>query len=339
MQDGKPIPVGEPVQDYYPAVMKTADWYRLQSVCDSRKKMTGRGRVGEMPNLFGKILRSGSDGSRMEYRDSGNGQKIVASVASANGLTNISNRFDYPILERAFLTWVSEIRLNESNREASAVDELQGKSEEIRKRIEQIKTRIAESNPEDCRHFLDVLQTLSRKEKELSALLQTEKAKAHRPDVSTEDIRTLIEECEKMPAEARKQIRMRLRAAIQSLIQEIRLSVFSKSRKCKIAIVEVHFRDDSRRMLIIRTAYREQAYTYSDDHVWSGEPTLPDTDLLLSADSPRECFELLEASYPWEMKMSNIHGKRQDNAHLLADPYTLATSAGASSRVLETAKK
>lgn len=65
--DGKnSAPTGEPVKDYYPAIISEAEFHHLQAVRAKRRLPGGRARKGtDMPNLFSGIVKCAYCGSSM----------------------------------------------------------------------------------------------------------------------------------------------------------------------------------------------------------------------------------------------------------------------------------
>jgi len=72
-------PVGEPLKDYYPALIDVATWYRLRHQLQSRRS-TG-GRNSSFVNLFVGLIHDACDGSRMQIIDKGNGRRYASSAA------------------------------------------------------------------------------------------------------------------------------------------------------------------------------------------------------------------------------------------------------------------
>lgn len=108
--DGKPVPAGT-ARGYYPPILDEPTCFPLQSAMALRRQGTARGRVGVgVPNLFGNLLVSGDDGSRMWVLNKEQDRRL-APCNAING--NASGRsFPLDLFERHFLTWVREVQVD-----------------------------------------------------------------------------------------------------------------------------------------------------------------------------------------------------------------------------------
>jgi DNA invertase Pin-like site-specific DNA recombinase len=145
--NGRRIPEGDPVQDYFPAIIDEALFYRAQSA-RSLRRMRGAGRRGPgYSNLFSGLLRCAYCGSRLRFENKGPGRGVtyLACDAFRRGLCD-AGPWRYEHFERSFLRWVYEVDLGSvmsdearSGRREELEQEvlvLQGKLTDVRDRME-----------------------------------------------------------------------------------------------------------------------------------------------------------------------------------------------------------
>jgi DNA invertase Pin-like site-specific DNA recombinase len=111
----KRIPEGEPIQNYYPAIISPDLFYRAEQSLNQRLlhgKPIG-GRNSSFNNLFGGILRCSYCGSSIHYQDKGKGHKyLVCYSASAGKGCTVKTGWDYSHFEKSFVQFVYDIDLN-----------------------------------------------------------------------------------------------------------------------------------------------------------------------------------------------------------------------------------
>lgn len=118
-EGGKRVPKGDPVRDYFPAVIDEQLFYRAQ-VAKAQRKISGKGRKGETySNLFSGFARCAYCGSKVLFENKGYGPKggtYLVCDSTKRKLGCPSTRWRYEDFEGSFLRFVEEIDL------ASVVD-------------------------------------------------------------------------------------------------------------------------------------------------------------------------------------------------------------------------
>lgn len=113
-ESGKRVPKGEPVRNYFPAVVDEQLFYRAQ-VAKAQRKISGKGRKGDTySNLFSGLGRCAYCGSKILYENKGNGLKGGAYLvcdSTKRKLGCASTRWRYVDFEASFLRFVEEIDL------------------------------------------------------------------------------------------------------------------------------------------------------------------------------------------------------------------------------------
>lgn len=71
--DGKRVPVGDPIPDYFPPVIDEDLFYQVQAVLKANAEKNGNagGRTGKANNLFTHVVRCGLCGYPMHFIDKG----------------------------------------------------------------------------------------------------------------------------------------------------------------------------------------------------------------------------------------------------------------------------
>ncbi|NKX28630.1 recombinase family protein [Rhodobacteraceae bacterium R_SAG6] len=140
--DGKKVPIGELIADYYPAVVDEDRYYLAQAGLKSRK--TGAaGRKGEyFANLFSGVAFCGKCGGGMLHRNKGKPPRGYRFLRCANSLKgNGCNcpAWRYSEFEEAFLKWVAEVsfaEVFEGSNSANRVTELKQRKESATAKLE-----------------------------------------------------------------------------------------------------------------------------------------------------------------------------------------------------------
>jgi hypothetical protein len=120
--DGKRVPDGEPIANYFPSVIEPALYYAAQAAMIGRRLGTtlSGGRGDKVSNLFSVIGVCDQCGGRMTYKDKGKppkgGQYLVCSnaIRSARNCYN-RHHFNYPNLEKTFLEAATDFVISDDS--------------------------------------------------------------------------------------------------------------------------------------------------------------------------------------------------------------------------------
>lgn len=181
--DGIRVPDGDPVPNYFPAIIDEDQFLRVQA---SRQKrlVEGAGRKGpEYRNLFTKIAKCGYCGAPMRFVHKGRPPKGTQSLKCTNAVRNLgcqSRGWKYTDFESSFLYFVKEIDLTATLKAAA--------ENSNRSTVEQ----------QIVVHEQKLVQLTSKREK-IFALLDE-------PGPSTAFVRDKLEECEGEIVEQQAQI-------------------------------------------------------------------------------------------------------------------------------------
>jgi len=243
-QDGRRVPTGASVKNYYPAVISEKDWYATRQTVEQR--FTQRGRAGrDVTNLFTGVIFDARDGRPMIIKraaDKANIAYLVSSgvVLGENNCRYIS--FQYATIERAILTLLESKLAMELVREApnGREDELAaltGKLVDLDRRIRLIKQRL-ETDP-DLPPLFDALRKLEDKKRATSAALERVKREQTSNHAETlGEARSLITMLEQCSQDKLADLRTRLKSRIRALVEGIWILI-EGPRKGKWATVQL----------------------------------------------------------------------------------------------------
>lgn len=143
--DGKRVPEGEPVKDYFPAII-SEDVFNAVAVGRRERAIGGGGRRGEgQSNIFTHVTYCGYCGSKMRFKDKGRGHKYLVCNNRFNGSGCDCKPWAYGEFEKSFLTFVRTVDLRGLADGARAKTEARVLSDRIRnmnENLRQTKTRI-----------------------------------------------------------------------------------------------------------------------------------------------------------------------------------------------------
>jgi DNA invertase Pin-like site-specific DNA recombinase len=251
---------GDPLPDYYPAVVDETTWFQAQAALARRKEKRGPVGKGTVATLFGGILRDAitHDHLRIKWQ-TGHGQnrcrqnqRVLVTARSIEGAGPILS-FPSVVFEEAILKLLKEVNPadvlgREPESESAAVAaELAAKEQRMR----QIEAELT-GDGDDVPTLVRVVRSLSGEcdglRKRLAAIRQKE---ANPRSVAWSEALTLID-----VAKDESQ-RLRLRELLRTIIEEIWILIVPRQSH-RLAAVQIYFRGDGRRDYLIH--YQSAGY-------------------------------------------------------------------------------
>ena len=114
--DGKRLPIGDPINDYYPEIVSKDIFFLAQSSLKERRTGSG-GRKGKgNPNLFTNLAKCGGCGGAMIFRNKGKPPKGGKYLRCHNSILNNScnkPQWRYDEFEAVFYKFVQEVSFSE----------------------------------------------------------------------------------------------------------------------------------------------------------------------------------------------------------------------------------
>jgi DNA invertase Pin-like site-specific DNA recombinase len=247
MRDGKRVPEGEVIKDYYPPLMSKEEWYAVRGLMRSR--CTERGpRAEGLRYLFTGLLRDARAGCTMYLKQQGHARVTHYLVPSSvvDGREPWSRpSFPYQPFEDAFLFMLNHklaAALAQQGPEnyQQPIQAVIDRQMERQRRVESIKRRL-QKHP-DYENLLDALEREEEGKRadaqELENLRQQQSNRHAETLAEGRHILTLLRDC---PREELTDLRTRLRARIRQLVAEIWVLIEGEVRQEKWATVQVFF--------------------------------------------------------------------------------------------------
>jgi len=278
MEAGKRIPEGEPIQDYFPRIIRqdvfeTAQRGRLERWRNAQPEQGKRphpegGRKGKQyTNLFSKLAVCDYCGEPMHYQNKGAPPKGRTYLVCSNALREhgcvMTGRWRYDQFESTFLSFVEQLDLAslvQSSEHSSKRSELAFQKDAVEGRIKLLQDelrRAFETSMKMAEFNSDFLaERIKKSEQELAAAKTLEKQLRHeiavldqtaltyyrRPDQVAE----LIERVRAARGGDAYKLRAQIASRLQSLISELRLTVDPDTQR-----FEVVFRDGQSMTLFV----------------------------------------------------------------------------------------
>lgn len=149
------IPVGDPIEDYYPHVISDELWQSARKASDKRAR-PGKGNVGGrrgtvLSNLFGALAVCDACGKPMNYRDRGpRSTPCLRCSGNRIGTCGNESRPRYLPLERAVLSWAI-LAEDPPPQEGSPANEALATAERVREQAAAIVDRLIEAIEQGAR--------------------------------------------------------------------------------------------------------------------------------------------------------------------------------------------
>lgn len=246
LRDGKRVPDGKPIPDYFPAIMSEADWDATRLCIDSRKWQRGPSGV-RVRNLFTGLIHSAYDGGTMVIRCNSPGRGSVPYLVGAGPVRGESDApwisFPYPTFEDYFLRLLSQEQvaqlLQDSGGREKEIAALTGQLIDLDLRIRATKKKIEDAGNYEA--LLDVLADLEGKRKAKSDALERLRRESASNDAETlGEFRSLASLMLTCPQEELLELRTRIKARLRLLVKEIWVLVEGDGNR-RVAHVQVFF--------------------------------------------------------------------------------------------------
>lgn len=252
MVNGKRVPDGIPIKDYFPKAIPESLFYEVQSLIKKNAKTKGQGggKTGKYFNLFAHIVKCGSCGSPMHYIDKGKppkGHKYLHCDASRRKIDGGSKcqarAIRYDNFEKVFFSSIDELKLDEvfglADEQAVKLNNLKRQMDVVLHRVSDVDDQIdnlvkavSETSNDVVRQTL--VKTLEQLEEEKRELLNRKEQLSTEIEEQTNLKETTFETVDRAKSyyqlidEAKSEqqaieIRFKLRNEIKKLIKEIRI--------------------------------------------------------------------------------------------------------------------
>jgi DNA invertase Pin-like site-specific DNA recombinase len=255
-------PDGDPVPNYFPAVVSEDEFYAARAGAAERGQL--RGRTGEKYiNIFAGLMKSARDGDTyfltQRYEWLRGKKKLYLTLinsTSQHGAPCFS--FPYPFFERAVLSMLAEIDPKEIVGGNGHADEAMALSGELATVEHRIKDLEAELLTGDVPSIARTLRVLEERKRELAVQLTEARARAAHPLAeSWGECRSVLAALDSAPDP--EDAKLRLRSALRRIAEEVWLLVVPR-RLVRLAAVQIHFKGGAQRDYLIY--YRPPHHSY-----------------------------------------------------------------------------
>jgi DNA invertase Pin-like site-specific DNA recombinase len=249
LNDGKRVPQGDPIPDYFPQVISEEEWYRVRQAVRNRGKELGPKGVG-IASLFTGLIHDARDGQKMHLVYAGSSRKnntrTVLSYGTRNGEPgSMRLPFPYDAVEKAFLRLVRELKVSDLSsdnleKQEQEMATVAGKLKELEEKISAVQERAMKEKGIDA--LFGLLERLDKERKETAAELERLKTAAgnQRPAV-LEDAQSLIDLLEQVEGEELISLRTKVKARIKQLISEVWMLVWDATPTIRVAEADIFF--------------------------------------------------------------------------------------------------
>lgn len=278
-EKGRRVLAGNPIQNFYPAVVSPRDFYLAQRSIASRRHKSGRPGSDET-NLFTGMVYQWVDQSPMcvtsiPARPPYEARHYLTSVRVRNeALPKRQRNFPYTPFERAILACIENMKLSdlEASPKSTERERLQEELEACGERLKEIERHAAAAPPNQLGRYLTLLDTVAEEQKKLQRQLEQENA-AEPTQKGMRETKSLVEELAELPAGKRGLIRRRLKGRIQSLIESIWVHIEEINSQTKRLHARAYFRHGE-------SVYCQAAtwHYLCKNHIWAPGPSYYDVD-------------------------------------------------------------
>lgn len=253
LQEGERVPVGDPIQDYYPSVIDESTFYAVQQGLAQRRSQGGR-HGHHLRNLFTGLLKDARDGSSLCIVDKGEGPRLVSSAAKAGRPDAVYIAFPAEAFERSLLLWGYDLELGDVLPKKSSdlqdqVQDLDGKLADLQHRIETIKAKLATAG--NLEVLLDALVDMEAKRTDLKRRQEhLKQEQSTQIGHAFDRTRELIDRLQTATDEEAYALRVKLRSTLKRLIKSIVVLVIQVNRD-RVAIADIQLENGKRRQVIV----------------------------------------------------------------------------------------
>lgn len=244
------VPVGDPIDDYYPSVISTDTFYRAQEIMAANVHKGGR--MGVHNNLFAHVARCGYCGQPMWFLSKGKGQNYLICSTARRGRNGCKPVYlNYKKFEESFLKFCGQLDitavLSSTTAQTGEVSTLKAKLQSIegqlatigkkKQNLDKLMTKADDEASLDyisssLKKALADESSLKSEYQNTQAALKKANGLASRTEARIESVKQLIDYMKKASREKRIEIRGKLKHEIAQLVD--RIEVFTNGLQDKV---------------------------------------------------------------------------------------------------------
>lgn len=250
MVNGKRVPCGDPVANYFPAVISESDFYKAKASTESRRLR--RGPIGpKLSNLFTNLIKCAYCGNSMRFQDKGEGPKsggkrIVCSSSIRGNECLVSRGWKYEHFEKSVLTNLvgldiddlleSDTRNTEVMELKSKISEIKGKQKEYEFSLNRVNESL-ETSDKSPKSFVKRANQLEDQLESLTVILKGHLSELEKMlsahsfiDQQQQDITNLLDSLKKLDGAELLDLRIKLAQSILNLVESISVYTIGDNR-------------------------------------------------------------------------------------------------------------
>jgi hypothetical protein len=236
-------PDGEPIRNYYPAVIDADTYHAVQGILKTRAKV-GAGRRGAHVNLFAGLLADARDGGSLTYKHLASRAPALIPVGAKLGRGSVWSSFPAEPFEEAILAKLAEVKVADVEGECVAarkVEALAGRVAELDALVKAWSAKM--DDPATVDIVAAKLSELNGKRRKLAEELADAQREAASPlSESWGQFRTLADILQEDNSD---ELREKVRAALRRSVEKV-YCIFTGQGRTRLAGVRVQFRGSDR---------------------------------------------------------------------------------------------
>jgi Recombinase len=262
-ENGKYVPVGAPIPDYYPKAVTAEEYYGAHGKRSRLAKVKGKGKA-KSENLFSGMIRDSETGLHYHYRSATKPCLILDPSSRDSG--EVSPVISYPIFEAVFLAFVTELKTDEGATNTASLQRHLAEAHAAVLRWEdavgRTEERLVHVEDDDVRESLiRVLREQKQKVREFEARRADLAEQIASADDLPDQIRTLVQQLEGLEGEQLKLFRLRLKNKVAELVKDIWIRVVEQRRTFKRLLIQVNFHTYGKRFIRLEySTHRQNSY-------------------------------------------------------------------------------
>jgi DNA invertase Pin-like site-specific DNA recombinase len=264
--------IGEPVKDYYQAIIDPDLFLKVQQALDGRLKSFGRptgGPVKGCPNLLTSLAFDCTDGQPLNVTGNPSSPRLLVSAGALK--KKPGSRFvtvPVQVLEDVVLSQLSELKTSDVTGKAADTGDVAKWSAELTKVNHNLtKLKIKAATAEDPSAYFEMIDELSARRKDAQRNLEAaQQANACPAGDALGDVKSLYELLKNATNGERDELRVKTKAALRRLVNRIDVYLVPDGAG-KLGFVAVSFRDRVRLCV----------FAYQPPHARDGKTRQPGT--------------------------------------------------------------
>lgn len=251
------VPVGDPIPNYYPAVVTEDEFYATLGLVKRRKGTPGRGG-SKRENVLAGLVFNAADGEKMYYECASRGRQAhLDTNTEYYGRNPTAGRsFPYRPVELAVLSELESLSVAKYAPGSDRLSEKAALLETLRGRLAETEERLRKANElagstEDFDTLLTTITLLGRQKKDIH--LEIERLRTEVGETKTElaDTQSMIRLRETAKGEDREALNRKLRVGVAEVVESVWLLIDRITKFKKVCHVQINLKEGGHRYRVL----------------------------------------------------------------------------------------